>query len=94
MLANYGYTDGSGEYFITVDTDRCIECADRPCTPACPAGVLEIIEDDYGDEVCAVTEAHRKQIKYSCAPCKPAEGWSTLPCMDACPNDGALAHSW
>ena len=21
MLANYGYTDGSGEYYITIDTD-------------------------------------------------------------------------
>jgi Fe-S-cluster-containing hydrogenase component 2 len=93
MLANYGYTDGSGDYFITVDTDHCVECADRPCVPACPAAVLEIIEDDYGDEVCAVVEAHRKQIKYSCAPCKPATGRTTLPCTDACPH-GALTHSW
>ncbi len=93
MLANYGYTDGSGSYFITVDTDKCVECGDHPCAGACPAGVLEIITDDYDDEVCAVREEHRKQIKYSCAPCKPASGWQTLPCTDACPH-GALAHSW
>ena len=23
MLANYGYKDGSGDYFIVLDTDRC-----------------------------------------------------------------------
>jgi len=93
MLANYGYTDGSGSYFITVDTDRCIECGDHPCASACPTAVLEIITDDYDDEVCAVREEHRKQIKYSCGPCKPTSGWQTLPCTDACPH-GALTHSW
>ena len=43
MLANYGYKDGSGEYFITIDTDRCTGCGD--CVPVCPAGVLELVED-------------------------------------------------
>ena len=93
MLANYGYTDGSGEYFITIDTDKCVECEGRPCAGACPADVIEIITDDYDDQVCAVRDEHRKQIKYSCAPCKPASGWKTLPCTDACPHD-ALTHSW
>lgn len=93
MLANYGYKDGSGEFFITVDTDHCVTCAGRPCVPACPAGVLEIIVDDYDDSVCAVKEEHRKQIKYSCAPCKPAGERPELPCVAACPA-GALAHSW
>ena len=93
MLANYGYKDGSGDFFLTIDTDRCIECENRPCVPACPAGVLEIIEDDYGDVVCAVKDEHRKQIKYSCAECKPATGWKSLPCLEACPNE-ALKHSW
>ena len=93
MLANYGYKDGSGDYFITIDTDRCADCGAHPCATVCPAGVLEVIEDDYGDVVAAVAEAHRKQIKYSCAPCKPAEGWGSLPCLDACPHE-ALTHSW
>jgi NAD-dependent dihydropyrimidine dehydrogenase PreA subunit len=45
MRANYGYKDGSGEYFIAIETDACIECADTPCVQACPARVLEIITD-------------------------------------------------
>jgi ferredoxin len=93
MLANYGYKDGSGDWFITVDTDRCVACAEHACVRACPAGILEIIEDDYGDRVCAVREEHRKKIKYSCAPCKPASGRLDLPCLAACAPQ-ALGHSW
>jgi Fe-S-cluster-containing hydrogenase component 2 len=93
MKANYGYKDGSGEYFITIDTDRCIECGDRPCVGACPAGLLEIIEDDYDDEVAAVKDEFRRQLKYACAPCKPVSDPPPLPCVTACPH-GALEHSW
>jgi Fe-S-cluster-containing hydrogenase component 2 len=93
MLANYGYKDGSGDYFITVNTDGCVTCGETPCVAACPAGVLEVVVDDYDDRVCSVREEHRKQIKYSCAPCKPVSGRPTLPCVAACPFD-ALVHSW
>ena len=92
MLAHYGYKDGSGEFFIVIDTDECVECP-GPCVEACPAGVLERIEDDYGDTVAAVTEDHRKKIKYSCAPCKPASGDLTPPCLQAC-KPRAMTHSW
>jgi len=91
MRANYGYKDGSGEFFITIDTDLCNACED--CVTACPAGVLEMITDDYDDVVAAVTEEHRKKIKYSCAPCKPTGERPPLPCVAACPT-GAITHSW
>lgn len=41
MLANYGYRDGSGDRFTTVDTDKCYGCG--KCTEAGPAGVLGVI---------------------------------------------------
>ncbi|MEW6742202.1 MAG: 4Fe-4S dicluster domain-containing protein [Planctomycetota bacterium] len=97
MLANYGYKDGSGDFFIVIDTERCTACGD--CIPACPAGVLELIDDEFevssDKQVAAVVEAHRKKIKYSCAPCKPAAGYEkgTLPCVRACEPD-AIDHSW
>lgn len=91
MLANYGYMDGSGEYFITIDTERCRGCGD--CVTACPAGLFEIITDDYDEQVAWVKEEHRKSIKYLCAPCKPTTGRGSLPCQEACEPD-AIAHSW
>jgi len=95
MLANYGYKDGSGDYFITIDTDRCDGCGD--CVPACPAGVLETADDPHDpfreEPVVIVGEAERNKIKYTCAPCKPGRERPPLPCVAACPRD-AISHSW
>ena len=95
MIANYGYKDGSGEYFIILDTDKCDGCG--KCVEACPYGVLEVIENEYDPlaegDIVAVTQEHRKKIKYSCMPCKPVTGRTTEPCVAACPQD-ALSHSW
>lgn len=93
MKANYGYMDGSGEFYITIDTDLCIECRDRPCVNACPADLFEIITDDYDDEVAAIKEEHRKKIKYDCGQCKPVSDRPPLPCVAAC-TPGAVTHSW
>ncbi|UCD64878.1 MAG: 4Fe-4S dicluster domain-containing protein [Candidatus Zixiibacteriota bacterium] len=93
MKANYGYLDGSGEYFITIDTDHCTECTEHGCVAACPAGLFEIIVDDYDDEVAAIKEEHRKKVKYDCGPCKPVTDRPPLPCIAACPAD-AITHSW
>ena len=95
MIANYGYRDGSGMYFISIDNEKCDGCGD--CVKACTYGVLEIITDPY--EVLeekltvAVTEEHRKKIKYTCAPCKPPSGRVELPCVAIC-KQGAISHSW
>lgn len=96
MLANFGYKDGSGEYFIAIDTDKCNGCGD--CVPACPAGILELRDNEYDPlaetRIAVVKEANRKRVKYDCAPCKPAGGGArALPCVSACmPN--AIGHSW
>ena len=85
--------DGSGEFYITIDTDLCLECPDHWCVKACPAGLFEIIIDDYDDEVAAIKEEHRKKVKYDCGPCKPVTDRPTLPCIAAC-TPGAVTHSW
>ena len=95
MIANYGYKDGSGDYFISIDTDKCDGCG--KCVEACPSNVLEVGEDEIDpfreEPVAKVREEHRKKLRFSCAPCKPTSGWETLPCIEACPND-AISHSW
>jgi Fe-S-cluster-containing hydrogenase component 2 len=94
MLANYGYKDGSGDYFITIDTDKCTGCG--KCVEVCPFDVMAVGEDENDplsdQKVAFVTEAERKKIKYTCAPCKPNKD-AIPPCINACePN--AIIHSW
>lgn len=95
MIANYGYKDGSGEFFITIDTDKCNAC--RDCIDACPYNVMDVGPDENDplsdDEAAFVTDEERKKIKYTCAPCKPTADRPPLPCMAACKTD-AISHSW
>lgn len=95
IIANYGYKDGSGEYFISIDTDKCDGCG--KCEKACPYGVMVVGEDENDplreEPVAKVSEAERKKIKYTCGPCKPTIGPRHLPCVEAC-EPGAISHSW
>jgi ferredoxin len=90
-IANYGYTDGSGDWYIIVDSDKCDGCG--KCVEACPQNVLEVITDDYDDKVVAIRKEHRKNVKYVCAPCKPTSGPRDVKCQKACPT-AAITHSW
>ena len=94
MLAHYGYKDGSGDFFIIIDTDKCNGCGD--CVKACPQSILEIIPNEYdieNGEMATIKEEQRKKIKYSCAPCKPISGERKLSCVIAC-KPKAIQHSW
>jgi Fe-S-cluster-containing hydrogenase component 2 len=94
MIANYGYKDGSGEYYISIDTDKCISCsAGRACLTACPKQMFETITDDYDDEVTWVKKPNCRTLAYDCADCKPSGGYTSLPCIAAC-TPGAIKHSW
>lgn len=94
MRANYGYADGSGEWYLTIDTDVCDACG--ACVKACPQGALAVGPNDYDEddkEVATVVAAHRKKVKYTCGLCKPHGQVAAEPCHVACPH-GAIAHSW
>jgi hypothetical protein len=94
MIANYGYTDGSGEYYISIDTAACTECEEKGCVGACVSGVFEIEPDDFDDEVAVVRESVRNSLKTVCSGCKPTVGRATeLPCEQAC-EKGKITHSW
>jgi ferredoxin len=97
MIANYGYEDGSGFYYITIDGDVCARCSHHACTKACPQSVYVIEMDDYDDLVAVVADGARKRLRELCAVCKGQNGAGgterKLPCTAACPA-GALRHSW
>lgn len=101
MIANYGYRDGSGEYYLTIDTDRCIDCEGHWCVDACPQSLFVIEADDYDDEVATIVMAGRKQLKEKCSGCKGSfqnnasspGSYRTLPCTAAC-VPAAITHSW
>lgn len=90
-IAHYGYTDGSGEYYISIDSGKCDGC--RECVTACPQGLFEVALDDYDDLVARVKDELKKEQKYLCNPCKAASQERALPCVAAC-KPKAITHSW
>jgi Fe-S-cluster-containing hydrogenase component 2 len=83
MIMHYGYVDGSGEYFIVVDSDKCNGCEE--CVNSCPKDALRMITEfiDLEDRaVPAVGEQHRKKIRYTCSECKPED--NKTPCVLSC----------
>ncbi|MGA3059527.1 MAG: 4Fe-4S binding protein [Candidatus Bathyarchaeia archaeon] len=91
-MTHYGYSDGSGEYYISIDTDKCSGCS--KCVKHCPQSALQLetmfidLEDKI---VAAVVEVHRKKIKYTCSSCKPET--NKAPCVLACENK-AINCTW
>jgi Fe-S-cluster-containing hydrogenase component 2 len=83
MITHYGYSDGSGEYYVVIDAEKCNGCG--KCVDNCPQSALELVTMliDLDDKtVAAVTEHHRKNIKYTCSSCRPENGKS--PCVLTC----------
>lgn len=94
MIANYGYEDGSGIYYISVDTDKCAVCSGRECIDACPAKLFAVELDDWDDEVVVIKKEKTRLLKSCCADCMTADAEKNkLPCQNACPN-GAIKHTW
>jgi len=94
MIANYGFRDGSGEWYVTIDTDKCSGCG--RCPEACRSKILEVGPDEFdlfrGEPVAFVKHEERKKIKYSCAPCRPGCSETPAPCVAVC-KPGAISHS-
>ena len=89
MKVNYGYSDGTGEYFITIDTVKCDGCGE--CVKACPAGLFVIAHDESGKPKARVKEELRKKIAIAC----PGLGscGRTVNCHSVCSKD-AISHTW
>ena len=91
MIAYYGYEDGSGEYYICIDSAKCDGCA--KCIQQCPQKILEmttIMIELENEEVAAVKEKFRREIKYVCASC---DHKNKTPCVLSCLR-GAITTIW
>ena len=91
MTVQYGYSDGTGDYFITIDTERCDGCTD--CMKACPAGIFVVAKDDGGQPKAKVKEEVRKKLSFLCLGFKSCSSTNEVNCHSVCQKD-AISHSW
>ncbi len=94
MIIHYGYTDGSGRYYVTIDAEKCDAC--NACIEKCPQNVLTLdtIMIDLDDkEVAVVDDAQRKKLQYSCATCHQENQANEILCVQAC-EKGAITTTW
>jgi ferredoxin len=91
MVIHYGYEDGSGAYYVSIDAEKCDAC--NACVEQCPEKAIAVgtvMIDIEDKQVAVVDEAQRKRIKYSCAACHQK---SDIRCVRAC-SKGAIATTW
>jgi ferredoxin len=89
--AQYGYSDGTGHYFITIDTGRCDGCGE--CVTACPSGIFEIAAEEDGHLRARVKEEVRKRLALLCPGHEACSSKLELNCHKVCSKD-AISHAW
>ncbi len=86
--AQYGYSDGTGEYYITIDMRQCNGCG--KCVEACPAGVLAMGD---GENKVTVRGEVRKKLALLCPGFALCGQRHEVNCHSVCPTN-AIEHSW
>ena len=86
MIANYGFKDGSGDWYVTIDTDKCNGCG--KCPEVSAVKILEVGPDEIDifreEPVTLVKHEERGGSGLACAPCKPGYGEEPTPCAKVC----------
>ncbi len=87
----YGYNDGSGDYFITIDLGSCDGCG--KCVSACPAAVFEVVHEDGRQPKARVTESARKRLSILCPGYRSCSSNHEANCLSICQHD-AISLTW
>lgn len=91
MIIHYGYEDGSGRYYVSINAEKCDAC--NACIEKCPQKIITIdtVMIDIDDKrVAVVDESFRKKIRNTCGECHKQK---TIHCVQAC-SKGAVATTW
>ena len=88
---HYGYSDGTGSYFITIDNSQCDGCG--KCVPVCPSAVFEVANNDDGQPKAKVKEVARKKLALLCPGFHSCSSTLKMNCHSVCPKD-AISHTW
>ncbi len=87
---NYGYSDGTGSYYITIDTGRCDGCG--ACADVCPADLL-FLSCENGRTVATVKGEAIKRIAQLCPGIQFCRSRQEKTCHGVC-QANAISHSW
>ena len=87
----YGYNDGTGDYFVTIDSGKCDGCGE--CVSACPAAVFEVIAEDGRQPRAVVADKVRKRLSIVCPGESLCSSANQVNCQSACPRD-AIGLTW
>ena len=88
---NYGYNDGTGDYFITIDGSRCDGCGD--CVPACPEGIFAVVGGIGKSQKAKPTEGTRKKLSILCPGFPACNRDHKVNCHSVCLKT-AISHTW
>jgi len=88
---SYGYSDGTGEYFITIDKGLCDGCG--KCVTACPENVFVLAQDGSEDMKAVVKEAVRQKLAFTCPGFRACSQSHQTNCHSVCPRE-AISHTW
>jgi predicted CoA-substrate-specific enzyme activase len=88
---HFGYSDGTGDYFITLDLSKCNGCG--KCIAVCPAAVFELNREDGCQPKASVSEAARKRLSILCPGFNTCSGSQEKNCRNVCESN-AISLSW
>lgn len=89
LKAQYGYSDGTGEYYITIDMQKCDGCG--KCVDVCPAQLFTMSGGDRSKAM--VKEEVRKKLALLCPGFGICGKANVINCHSVCEKN-AIGHSW